>query len=213
MSDETMIKNKLQRQLALYAFMRWTEYHNPYDVMVHFRYNNERAMQRDFKDLEDAGVIRRKYVKHMKDQNSWPGDETLDKNDNYEVTELMSDPIEDPKRKHLPQLNHLARVMHALPQTDFDELYDCQKDDDLPPDYPKGPAEPNLQDAVAAYRKAFPNATDEDRERDFQELNDLGFYVKFSERYQEYVIDIRFCSAERHFESSPRGVLLERLKL
>ena len=124
MSDEKMLKNKLQRQLALYAFMYWTTYHNQYDVMVHFRYNNKRAMQRDFKDLEDAGVMKRKYVKHMKDSDTWSGDETAYENDNYEVTELFSEPVKDTKRKHLSKLNHLARVMRALPQTHFEFLED-----------------------------------------------------------------------------------------
>lgn len=207
MPDDVKIKNKLQRQLTLLAFMLNTELHNSYDVMTHFRYPNQRAMERDFKDLKDAGVIRKRYKKKDDSIYTFSGDET--ENDNYIVEVLLEEmPATAVENKHLSELNHLAHLIAGLPQTDFDELskYESEKFSDMREweDDDWDDWKPELDDAVARYHMIFPEASDEDRERDFDKLNQLGFLVQYSDEYNGYLVDVRFCSEERHFCYSPR---------
>ena len=217
MPDDVKIKNKLQRQLTLLAFMINTQFHSPYDVMTHFRYPNRRAMERDFKDLSDAGVIRKTYKKKDDSVSTFPGDET--ENDNYMVEVLLAE--EMPKiateNKHLSELNYLAHLIAGLPQTDFEELleYESEKNSEMREweDDDWIDWKPELEDAVARYHKIFPIASEEDRERDFDRLNRLGFLVQYSEYYGGYLVDIRFCSEERHFEFSPRGEYIKSTQI
>ena len=208
MPDDVKIKNKLQRQLTLLAFMINTQFHSPYDVMTHFRYPNRRAMERDFKDLSDAGVIRKTYKKKDDSVFTFPGDET--ENDNYMVEVLLAEEMPEiaTENKHLSELNYLAHLIAGLPQTDFEELleYEVEKyTDEREQDDVWIDRKPKLKDAMAVYHQIFPKASEEDRERDFDRLNRLGFLVQYSEYYGGYLVDIRFCSEERHFEFSPRG--------
>ncbi len=205
MPDDEKIKNKLQRQLTLLAFMIHTEFHSPYDVMTHFRYPNRRAMERDFKDLRDAGVIRVKYKKMDDSVVTFDGDETV--NDNYIVDVLLGSEIKETVNgsPHLEELNHMARLIAGLPQTDFEALYQ----------YEQGmkSKQPVLADAAEAYHRIFPGTDESNRERDFKKMNRLGFCVEYSENYKGYIVDIRFCSEERHFCNSPRGIYWKKINI
>ena len=217
MPDDVKIKNKLQRQLTLLAFMIHTDLHSPYDVKSHFRYPNSRAWERDFKDLREAGVIRIKYRKKDDSIETFLGDET--ENDNYQVEVILEEGLPEPakKDKHLSELHHLAKLLAGLPQTDFEELYRYERDDTSDGQECEEEIQtierPVLADAIAAYQSIYPEADEADRERDFDRLNQLGFYIKYSENYKGYIVDIRFCSEERHFYDSPRGMYLEKLHL
>ena len=183
---------KIIRQLLLYLNICKTWYHGPGDLMERFKINR-RMLQRDLKDLRDAGVIRL----------------TLDKkNNNYVYAEkppVFDETSTGRHRQHLIRLRRLTTLMDNLARTDMDKIshyeseveeYDWYKEamvedpEEFPPenlgDLPKIPV---LEDIKASYYLLFPDSNERMRQRDFRVLNDIGYNIYYSHKYKAIIFE------------------------
>ena len=184
--------SKMIRQLRLYRNICKTWYHGPDELMERFKISR-RMLQRDLKDLRDAGVIRL----------------TLDKKDNNYV-ETSEPPIFDEsvtgrRRQHLVRLKRLTTLMDNLERTDMDKIshyeseleeYDWYKEymvedpEEFPPeDLGDPPVIPVLEDVKASYYSLFPESNERMRQRDFSALNDAGYNIYYNHKYKTIIFE------------------------
>ena len=184
--------SKMIRQLSLYQNIRKTWYHGPDELMERFKISR-RMLQRDLKDLRDAGVIRL----------------TLDKKDNNYI-EASEPPVFDEsvtgrRHQHLVRLKRLITLMDNLERTDMDKIshyeseledYDWYKEcmvedpEKFPPeDLGDPPVMPVLEDIKASYYSLFPESNERMRQRDFSALNDAGYTIYYSHKYKTIIFE------------------------
>ncbi len=184
--------SKMTRQLKLYRNICSTVYHGPEELMKRFGIGR-RMLQRDLKDLKDAGVIRLELDK---------------KQDNY--IRSKKDPVFDDTatgrhRQHLLRLNRLATLMDKLERTDMDALdhYESEAEEyfrykeameEDPENFPPEnlgdpPLMPLLEDIKASYYRLFPDSNERLRQRDFKVLNDTGYHIYYDHRYRRIIFD------------------------
>ena len=184
--------SKIIRQLCLYRNIRRTWYHGPDELMKRFNISR-RMLQRDLKDLRDAGAIRLYLDK---------------KNNNY--VESKEPPVFDESatgrhRQHLIRLNRLTTLMDELKRTDMDALRRYESDledyiwykeameedpEEFPPeDLDEPPEFPILEDIKASYYTLFPDSNERMRQRDFSALNDAGYKIYYSHKYRSFIFE------------------------
>ena len=193
--EAAMSKNynqKLYRQLSLYINILTTHYHGPADLMRRFDISR-RMLQRDLKDLRDAGIIRLELDK---------------KSNNYLLSK--KDPAFDENatgrhKEHLIRLRRLAALIRDLDRTDMDELrryesaleerswyieYMAEDPENFPgEDLDAPPNMPILADIKASYYSLFPQSNERMRQRDFKVLNALGFDIHYSHKYKAFIFE------------------------
>ncbi|MCR5251999.1 MAG: hypothetical protein K6E50_15500 [Lachnospiraceae bacterium] len=184
--------SKMTRQLMLYRNICRTTFHGPEELMRRFGIGR-RMLQRDLKDLRDAGVIRLELDK---------------KQDNY--VESKKDAAFDETavgrhRQHLARLNRLATLMDKLERTDMEALFSYESEaeeyswyleameedpETFPPeDLGDPPLMPPLEDIRASYYLLFPDSNERQRQRDFKALNDAGYHIYYDHRYRRIIFD------------------------
>ena len=184
--------SKMIRQLRLYRNICRTWYHGPDELMERFKISR-RMLQRDLKDLRDAGVINL----------------TLDKKDNnyVETSEppFFDESVTGRRRQHLVRLKRLTTLMDNLERTDMDKIshyeseleeYDWYKEymvedpEEFPPeDLGDPPVMPVLEDVKASYYSLFPESNERMRQRDFSALNDAGYNIYYSHKYKTIIFE------------------------
>ena len=101
--------SKMTRQLKIYLNILTTTFHGPEELMEQFGISR-RMLQRDLKDLRDAGVIRLKLIKREK---------------NYAEAEepaVFDEASTGRRRQHLLRLKRLTTLINRLERTDIWEL-------------------------------------------------------------------------------------------
>ena len=183
---------KMERQLILLNNIWSTTYHGPTELMQRFGISR-RMLQRDLKDLRDAGILDLKYDKQS---------------DNYLVTDTppaFDQTSAGRRRQHLIRLNRLAVLIGNLPLTDMEELcrYESAYQDYIdyeeltledpetfpPEDRGAPPDMPVLEDMKKAYYALFPNSNERMRQRDFRALYEAGFGLYYSRRYKAFIYE------------------------
>lgn len=183
---------KIIRQLRLYRNICKTWYHGPEELMARFKISR-RMLQRDLKDLRDAGVIRLKLDR---------------KHNNYvdaEEPPVFDESADGRHRQHLIRLRRLTTLMDHLKRTDMDQLsryesaveeYDWYREamaedpETFPPEeLGDPPAMPLLEDIKASYYSLFPDSNERMRQRDFRALNDAGYNIYYSHKYRTIIFE------------------------
>ena len=183
---------KMERQLLLFYNIIATEYHGPDELMQRFGISR-RMLQRDLKDLRDAGILNLKYDK---ESNNYIDSDTPNAFD-YTSTGR--------RRQHLIRLNRLAVLITRLPQTDMQELYRYESEyrdyidyeelsledpETFPPEERGNPPDmPVLEDIKKAYYDLFPNNNERMRQRDFRSLYEAGFGLYYSRKYKAFIYE------------------------
>ncbi len=184
--------SKMTRQLKLYRNICRTVYHGPGELMDRFGIGR-RMLQRDLKDLRDAGVIRLEFDK---------------KQDNYmrsKKAPVFDETAAGRRRQHLVRLKRLATLMDKLERTDMDALdrYESEAEEyfwykeameEDPETFPPEalgdpPLMPPLEDIRASYYRLFPDSNERLRQRDFKALNDAGYHIYYDHRYRSIIFD------------------------
>lgn len=184
--------SKMTRQLKLYRNICETWYHGPDELMERFGISR-RILQRDLKDLRDAGVVRLKLDK---------------KQNNYIIADeppVFDESAAGRHRQHLVRLKRLTTLIDRLSRTDIYELeqYESEAEEYLwykeamaadpeafpPEDLADPPQMPVLEDIKASYYTLFPDSSERMRQRDFHALNDAGYNIYYSRRYKAIIFD------------------------
>lgn len=185
---------RIYRQIRLYHYLiaHKTGYRGPKELK-HFLGVNTRMLQRDLKDIRDAGLLNLKYQK---------------KNDNYidakEPAAFTKKPVKKKRREHLLRLRRLCILMDQLEGPDPEEVdqYESALDDyktelenflndpeTFPPDELDDPPErPDFPDIKAQYEALFPEQSTRTRYRDFEALSTAGYTITYHPEFKAYVI-------------------------
>ena len=160
---------QIERQLILYdIFQQNNEDTRLSTIMFHLPGINVRTLQRDIRDLTDAGLLR---VYFSRDKGAYINyDEYRDISCYSEGVQKRiikkrklagkNEDVSPKKKEHFERLKRLTKLMGC-------EVY---------------------ENAVELYFDLFPGATERMRKRDFEVLRHIGFYAGFDNKKNDYVI-------------------------
>ena len=160
---------QIERQLILYdIFQQNNEDTRLSTIMYHLPGINMRTLQRDIRDLTDAGLLQ---IYFSRDKNAYINyDEYRDISCYSEgiqrrITKKRklageNEEVSAKKKEHLERLKRLTKLMSY-------EVY---------------------EKAVELYFELFPTATERMRKRDFEVLRHIGFYAGFDSEQNDYVL-------------------------
>lgn len=171
------LMDKLHRQIHLYLLLTHDGnegFHGRREIFRKRLASNVRMIQRDIRDLTDAGLLRVKY-------NS--------KRDTYFLTEYGFDPefqidksISESHRKHLNKIRRLCILWEKLDAAEPFEISRYEEGGlDLPPS--------GFLDARTSYHKLFPEISEGTMRRDFKILEDIGFSLIYNRKYKIFLIE------------------------
>ncbi len=151
---------KTERQLLLFEiFMNF--YGHELDTILAVLPVGRRMLQRDVKDLIDAGLI---SVKFSKEKRAYlPSDKPV----------TFHEDKKNPNRtKHLRRLNRLGTLMKELynDEISFYEKFDRSK----------------YTSCKDVYEKLYPNVSGRTRQRDFITLCRIGYPIRYNHKIQYY---------------------------
>ena len=168
------------RQLLLYDIFKGSEQVEYEDIITRLPIS-KKMIQRDMKVLTDAGLIRVNYSKKDKaykhDKSSRPS---------------LNEKIKGKPRLHLLRLRRIATLMNGL-CTDRNSYYEDEGD--------------NYYSCKTCYYEFFPEANERMRQRDFEQLNRIGYTVSYDNTDRRYKI------WEGYYLREDFGVYLEQGKL
>lgn len=186
--------SRIFRQIRLYHYLIHHKegYRGPKELKQ-FLCADTRMLQRDLKDIRDAGLLNLKYQK---------------KNDNYidtkEPAAFTKKPVKEKRREHLLRLRRLCILMDQLEGPDPEEVdqyesalydYQCELEysmedpETFPPDEIEGPPKPpEFPDVKAQYEALFPGQSTRTRQRDFETLSKAGYTITYHSAFKAYVI-------------------------
>ena len=163
------VLKQIERQLILYdIFQQNDEDTRLSTIMYHLPGINVRTLQRDIRDLTDAGLLQ---VYFSRDKNAYINyDEYHDISYYSEGIQKRiirkrksageNEEVSAKKKKHFERLKRLTKLMSC-------EAY---------------------EKAVELYFSLFPEATERMRKRDFEVLRHIGFYAGFDSEKNDYVL-------------------------
>lgn len=153
---------KIERQLRLYELVCGYTITSFEAIREVFPDSSRRMIQRDLKDLKDAGLVSVKYVRkaqgYVKEKQT-PG---------------FNEKTGTCRKAHLKRLHRIGRLMSELYNEDI-PLYE-KKDNE---------AEGEVREYVTSkdsYNKLFPGLSERTRQRDFEVLCRLGYQVFYDHR-------------------------------
>lgn len=163
--EDTNRLPRIERQLMLYDCVCRCEVAQFGVICEIFPYNM-RLLQRDLIDLKDAGLVAVKYSKKAR---------------GYIKTGVPAFTKEAPPRRraHLVRLNRLGRLMAEL------ENEDIPKEDKK--ENQKNGEEQEYFTAKDSYNQLFPGLSERTRQRDFEVLRNIGYWVRYDA--QEHYFD------------------------
>lgn len=187
---------KINRQIFIYHIIKGNKYNGPEDINAIIPVKI-RTLQRDIKDLTDAGLIKVKYDKKEGIYKSALKDgETLKFNENvtgrrrdhllklyrlcYLSDNLESTPYEDIRKYELEYEEHEFILEDARENP---EEYEGLSDDFFDP-----PKPPEIKDAREHYRTLFPGLSVRTMLRDFKIMNHTGMDIHYYPKYKAYLI-------------------------
>ena len=183
---------KIFRQIRLYHYLIWHEngFRGPSELK-HFLSADIRMIQRDLKDIRDAGLLKLKYNKNT---------------DNYidDGEAVFTQKAEPRRREHLLRLHRLCTLMIQLEGPDMEEvesyetaLYDYENYSENSRKFPEifpmdemgdPPEPPDFPDVKAQYETLFPGHSTRTRQRDFETLSRAGYRITYHPKYKAYLI-------------------------
>ena len=153
---------KIERQLRLYKLVcgyAITEFTAMEEV---FSYKNKRMIQRDLKDLRDAGLVSVKYSRKAKGYVK-----------EKKMPEFNSET--KPRRQaHLKRLNRLGTLMEMLVNEDI-PLWE-KKENEEEGDFRE------YQTSKDSYNELFPGLSERTRQRDFEVLRNIEYGVFYDHK-------------------------------
>ncbi len=159
-NGDIIILTKTERQLLLYeVFCRF--YGQDLETIFSVLPIERRMLQRDVKDLIDAGLI---SVTFSKEKQAY-----IKSNQEVSFHEDKKKPI---RTKHLKMLNRQGTLMQKLNNEEIscEEKYDRKK----------------YTSCKDVYEQLFPEESARTRQRDFQTLYRIGYPIKYNRKIQYY---------------------------
>lgn len=160
---------QIERQLILYdIFQQNNEDTKLSTIKYHLPGMNMRTLQRDIRDLTDAGLLqvyfsrdRNAYINYHEYRDISGYSEGIQKRiAKKRKSAGEKGAVSSGKKEHLERLKRLTELMGC-------EVY---------------------EKAVELYFKLFPEATERMRKRDFEVLRHIGFYAGYDSEENDYVI-------------------------
>ena len=163
------VLKQIERQLILYDIFQTNEEDTRMStIRYHLPGINVRTLQRDIKDLADAGVLQ---VYFSRDKDAYINCEKYRDISCYSEgiqKRIMkkrklageNEEVSPKKKEHLERLKRLTKLMECI---------GCEKANEL-------------------YFELFPEATERMRKRDFEVLRHIGFIAGFDSEENDYVI-------------------------
>ncbi len=184
---------RIYRQIRLYHYLiRHQDGYRGPNELKHFLSADTRMIQRDLKDIRDAGLLNLKYKK--KDDNYIDSKEAV----------FTQKAITSRRREHLLRLRRLCTLMTQLEGPDLEEVdnyerarydYECslkysrEDPENFPPEEIEDPPElPDFPDIKAQYEALFPGQSQRTRQRDFKTLSKAGYQITYRPEYKAYLI-------------------------
>lgn len=159
-NEDVIILTKTERQLLLYeVFHRF--YGQELDTIFSVLPIERRMLQRDVKDLIDAGLI---SVTFSKEKQAY-----IKSN---QAVSFHEDREKPNRTKHLKRLNRIGTLLRKLYNDEISskEKYDRKK----------------YTSCKEVYERLFPKENDRTRQRDFQTLYRIGYPIKYNRNIQYY---------------------------
>lgn len=183
---------KMIRQIRLYHYLtRHADGYRGPEELKSFLSADTRMIQRDLKDIRDAGLLKLKYDK---------------KSNNYvnDGEAVFTRKAKARRREHLLRLRRLCILMEQLEgpdpeevdqyesaQSDYEYSLECSREDPktFPPDELEDPPPPpDFPDVKAQYEALFPGQSPRTRQRDFKTLTSAGWTITYHPGYKAYLI-------------------------
>lgn len=165
-----IILSKLERQLLLYDIFSGCMVTRLEDITMRIPIQ-KKMIQRDIRDLMDAGLIRVAYSRKEQGyvENGQPA---------------FNGAAAGRRKEHLSRLNRLGRLMKELYNEDI-PLWEKKDREEV-----WGEQETYIT-AKQSYQELFPRLSERTRQRDFKVLNHIGYEVYYDN--QERCFIQRFC--------------------
>lgn len=159
-NGDVIILTKIERQLLLYEVF-YSFYGQDLETILLVLPIERRMLQRDVKDLIDAGLISVKFSKEKQ--------EYIKSN---QAVSFHEDVKKLNRTKHLKRLNRLGTLLRKLYNEEIssEEKYDRK----------------NYTSCKNVYEQLFPEENARTRERDFQTLYRIGYPIKYNRKIQYY---------------------------
>jgi len=151
---------KTERQLLLYEIFKRFKGHE-LDTILGVLPVGRRMLQRDVRDLIDAGLI---SVKFSKEKQAYvPSDKPI---------AFKEDKKMPNRTRHLKRLNRLGTLINELTNDEIadDEKYDRSK----------------YTSCKDVYEQLFPDVSSRTRQRDFQTLCRIGYPIRYNHKIKYY---------------------------
>ncbi len=149
---------RIERQLRLYECVCRCEI-TMFGIVCEFFPYNMRLLQRDLADLRDAGLVAVKYVKKAR---------------GYIKTGVpaFTQKAAPRRRAYLVRLNRLGRLMSELENEDvsWEEKKENRENGE----------EQEYFTAKDSYNQLFPGLSERTRQRDFEVLRNIGYWVRYN---------------------------------
>ncbi len=153
--------SQVERQLLLYELFMFNSESVSKELIKRCLPISGRMLQRDLKDLTEAGLISAKYSRTEKAYIQHPGS-------------AVFNPGKAAGRRlaHLERLHRLGVSMKSLANDDIvtDEVFDRKK----------------LKPIKQSYEELFPGIHDRTRQRDFIVLSNIGYPIEYIKEYRYY---------------------------
>lgn len=181
--EKEIVLTKLERQLLMYdiffqcTVIEFVEITNLLPI-------NKKMIERDIKDLTDAGLI---SVAFSKKENGYI---------HSGKPKFCETETNERRKEHLTRLSRLATLMRELDSNWSDEheedLELLARGDDEDASYLEYLEEKkdDYYTAVDSYYELFPDASEEDWKRDFETLNRIGYTIYCTEKGNYYTNDM-----------------------
>ena len=153
--------SQIERQLLLYELFMVNSESVSKELIKRCLPISDRMLQRDLKDLTEAGLISVKYSKTEKAYIQHP-----------ESTVFNPGKAAGRRLAHLERLHRLGVSMKSLVNDDIvtDEVFDRKK----------------LKSIKQSYEELFPGIHDRTRQRDFTVLSNIGYPIEYIREYRYY---------------------------
>ena len=167
-------ERKMCRQLGIFYSLVSYLLNRPNDFMI--KYNiGRRTLERDLKDLSDAGIM---HIEYSRKYSEYTAEET-------NATDAVINVKGTRRLAHLERLRRLCTLIRHFMEdfkTDTWDLWDYEEDDDY---Y-------NIQvyDLAKEYHSLFPGSDERKRQRDFKTLNEAGFHIEYLRKLKGYIFTI-----------------------
>lgn len=158
---EVIELSQVERQLLLYELFIFNKESVTKELIKRCLPISDRMLQRDLKDLTEAGLINVKYSKTERAYIQHP-------------EAVVFNPKEAASRRlvHLERLHRIGVSMRSLTNDDIEQDVIFNRK--------------NQKSIKQSYEELFPEIPDRTRQRDFEVLRNMGYPIEYIRKYQYY---------------------------